>query len=67
MKLIPPADESERHLWQLRLKRQLRGMDGSRWRVDIILGRYGWYARAVPLRKRRKGPEQARPESLPGD
>jgi hypothetical protein len=55
MKIIPPAAENDRWLYKARLERSLRRARGGRWRVDIILGRYGWYLRAVRLRKRRSG------------
>jgi len=31
------------------MERELRRMQGGRWRVDLIAGRYGWYARAIRL------------------
>ena len=55
MKIIPPAAEKDRYLLKTRMECALRRMQGGDWRVDIIAGRYGWYARAVPLRRRRKG------------
>ncbi|GEM_PF-2117068 len=49
-------------------------MFGGCWRVDIIPGRYGWYARAVPLRRRAKRAragtdqkERTLPHSLGGE
>ena len=55
MKIIPPAAEKDRKLWKARMERELRRMQGGRWRVDLIAGRYGWYARAVRLRNRKNG------------
>jgi hypothetical protein len=44
-----------RELWKSRMERELRRMQGGRWRVDLIAGRYGWCARAVRLRNRKNG------------
>ena len=54
MKLIPPSDEYSRHLLKLRIECALAREQGGLWRVDIILGRYGWYARAFLLKRKRK-------------
>jgi hypothetical protein len=54
MKILPPADESERQALKLRLESALGAEQGGYWRVDIIAGRYGWYVRAVRLRPRTK-------------
>jgi hypothetical protein len=61
MKITPPADETERRLWKRSLERQLHLLDGRDWRVDIIRGRHGWYARAVPVLNRsgRRGSKAA--------
>ena len=55
MKIIPPATEKDRELWKARKERALRRMQGGCWRVDLIAGRYGWYARAVRLCHRKNG------------
>ena len=54
MKLIPPSDDYARHLLKLRLQEALHQEQGGSWRVDIIPGRYGWFARAYRLRRKRK-------------
>ena len=48
MKIKPPANEKERLALKQRLERQHGG------RVDIIKGRYGWYARFSQPWNRRK-------------
>ena len=55
MKVTPPASEKDRHLFEARLESALRQMHGGHWRVYVVHGRYGWYARAERLRNRRKG------------
>jgi len=60
MKIIPPADEEERRLWHLRWERDLLAATGERRRVQVIKGRYGWYARTVPLPRPKKRPRVPR-------
>ena len=55
MKIPPPADEKERRRIKVSFENQLRRATGGRWRVYIVPGRYGWYARAEEIRSRRKG------------
>ena len=52
MKIKPPANENER----LALKQRLEREDGAR--VDIIKGRFGWYARFSKPWNPRKRPGQ---------
>jgi hypothetical protein len=40
MKMIPPADEKERRVWQSYMERPLRTLDGDLWHVDVIQVRY---------------------------
>ena len=54
MKILPPADESERQALKLRMESAFGQEQGGYWRVDIIDGRYGWYVRPVRLRTRTK-------------
>ena len=55
MKLIPPSDAEGRRVLKLQLENTLHVESGGRWRVDIILGRYGWYARAFRVARKRTG------------
>ena len=55
MKILPPADEDERRHLKASFESQLRQATGGPWRVYIVPGRYGWYARAEQVRRRRKG------------
>ena len=55
MKILPPADASERQALKERMAAALAAEQGGYWRVDIIAGRYGWYVRPVRLRPRTKG------------
>ena len=52
MKILPPADETERRRLKESFETQLRQATGGNWRVYIVPGRYGWYARAVLLPSR---------------
>ena len=54
MKILPPADENERRRLKARFEGQLRQATGGDWRVDIVPGRYGWYARAKEVRRRQR-------------
>ena len=54
MKILPPADENERRRLKASFENQLRQATGGSWRVYIVPGRYGWYARAEEIPKRRK-------------
>jgi hypothetical protein len=54
MKILPPADANERRRVKECLENQLRSTPGGPWRVYIVPGRYGWYARAEQVRSRRK-------------
>ena len=53
MKIPPPADEKERRRLKVSFENQLRQATGGRWRVYIVPGRYGWYARAEEITSRR--------------
>ena len=53
MKILLPADENERRRIKERLENQLRRTPGGPWRVYIVPGRYGWYARAERVRRRK--------------
>ena len=55
VKIPPPADEDERRRLKASFENQLRRATGGRWRVYIVPGRYGWYARARALSRRRRG------------
>ena len=55
MKITPPANEKERRSLQVRLESTLQRASGGRWRVYIVPGRYGWYARALRLPNDWKG------------
>ena len=61
MKIIPPAGDIDPYLWKVRKANELQRMDGGHWRVDVIHGRYGWYARAVPMPSRPKGRKRRAP------
>jgi hypothetical protein len=50
MKILLPADENERRRVKESLEAQLRQATGGHWRVYIVPGRYGWYARAEQVR-----------------
>jgi len=55
MRILPPADENERRRLKASFEKQLRQTNGGDWRVDIVPGRYGWYARAERIASRRRG------------
>jgi hypothetical protein len=53
MKILSPVDGNDRRRLRERLEAQLQEARGGEWRVYIVPGRYGWYARAERLRRRR--------------
>jgi hypothetical protein len=49
MKIAQFANEDEKIAFQERKELELAASLGGRWRVDIVLGRFGWYARCMRL------------------
>ncbi len=65
MKIIPPATEKDRYRYKTCMESALHRENGGHWRVDIIPGRYGWYARAVPVPERRNRRSPRQPKAPP--
>ena len=49
MKIAPFASEQDKIAWQKAKERELSAQTGERWRVDVVPGRFGWFARAIRL------------------
>ncbi len=49
MKIAPFTSEQDKIAWQKAKEQELAAQTGDRWRVDVAQGRFGCYARAIPL------------------
>jgi hypothetical protein len=49
MRIAPFANEDDKIAFQEAKELELAAAMGGRWRVDIVPGRFGWYARGMRL------------------
>jgi hypothetical protein len=49
MRIAPFANDDDKLAFQEAKELELAASLGGRWRVDIVPGRFGWYARGIKL------------------